>query len=128
MLLKRQPDLGTIATGPKVYIACPYTLGDKELNVTNAMHMDQVLWDMGFVPFNPLLSHFTHQVAPRSYEAWLAYDMRWMIACDAVYRIPGESRGADAEERLARQLGIPVFYDLDQLQLWGQDSNLRPGD
>ena len=35
--------------------------------------------------------------------------------CDAVLRIPGESKGADQDIALALQKGIPVYYSIDDI-------------
>ena len=35
--------------------------------------------------------------------------------CDAVLRLPGESTGADQDVAIARQRGIPVFTELDEI-------------
>ncbi|MEO1054631.1 MAG: DUF4406 domain-containing protein [Bacteroidota bacterium] len=35
--------------------------------------------------------------------------------CDAVFRIPGKSKGADKDVELAKQRGLPVFYDLNEI-------------
>jgi len=43
--------------------------------------------------------------------------MKWMLMCDAVLRIPGESPGADDEVDRATIEGIPVYYDIDDLLL-----------
>ncbi len=37
---------------------------------------------------------------------------RLLNRCDAVLRLPGASKGADDDVRLARQLGLPVFERL----------------
>lgn len=42
---------------------------------------------------------------------------RLLARCDAVLRIPGASRGADQDVALARQLGLPVYFDVDALPL-----------
>lgn len=34
---------------------------------------------------------------------------------DAVLRIPGESKGADQDVRIAIEKGIPVYYNLDEI-------------
>ncbi len=38
--------------------------------------------------------------------------------CDALYRVPGESSGADREVELARKLRIPVFTNAEALSDW----------
>jgi hypothetical protein len=40
---------------------------------------------------------------------------RLLAGCDAVLRIPGESKGADEDVRLAKQRGLPVFYKLEDV-------------
>lgn len=49
---------------------------------------------------------------------WYEVDMHFLRACDAVLRLPGESKGADAEVALARELGMPVFDDIDDAIWW----------
>jgi hypothetical protein len=40
---------------------------------------------------------------------------RLIERCDAVLRIPGESKGADGDVELAGKLGLPVYHRLDEL-------------
>jgi hypothetical protein len=40
---------------------------------------------------------------------------RLLEKCDAVLRIPGDSKGADLEVEKARQMGKIIFTDLDQV-------------
>jgi hypothetical protein len=40
---------------------------------------------------------------------------RLLQCCDAVLRIPGESRGADLDVAHALKLGLPVYRDVDEL-------------
>ena len=40
---------------------------------------------------------------------------RLLEKCDAVLRIPGESRGADQDVEIAKQKGLKVFYNLDEI-------------
>jgi hypothetical protein len=40
---------------------------------------------------------------------------RLLSKCDAVFRIPGESRGADLECELARDRGMTVYTDINDL-------------
>ncbi len=65
--------------------------------------------DAGHYPFVPHLSHFLHLHSPRPYEVWTAMDNAFVASCDALIRLDGISKGADAELLLARHLGIPVY-------------------
>ncbi len=96
----------------KVYIASPYTVGDAGINVRHSMEAYNLILDAGGLPFSPLHSHFQHIYFPRSYEEWLNIDLAWLEICDCVWRLPGESKGADIETGRARFLGLPVFFDL----------------
>jgi hypothetical protein len=40
---------------------------------------------------------------------------RLLERCDAVLRIPGDSRGADLDVERARQRGLPVYFSIDDL-------------
>ena len=37
---------------------------------------------------------------------------RLLARCDAVLRLPGDSKGADEDVRLARERGLPVYFNL----------------
>jgi len=96
----------------RVYIAGPYTKGDVALNVRAAIDASHELMNMGYAPFVPHFSHFQHMIHPREYEDWLTYDFVWVRQCEALVRLPGESADADREVELAKELGIPVFYSV----------------
>jgi hypothetical protein len=40
---------------------------------------------------------------------------RLLQLCDAVLRLPGDSRGADNDVRIARERGIPVYFRLEDV-------------
>ena len=40
---------------------------------------------------------------------------RLLQRCDAVLRLPGESRGAENDVRIARERGIPVYFDISEI-------------
>ena len=99
----------------RVYIASPYTVGDQALNVRRQIDCFQDLADQGFAPFVPLATHFIHMIHPRSYEDWMSYDFEWIQQCDCVLRLDGVSLGADREVEFAKNLGIPVYYSIDEI-------------
>lgn len=99
----------------KVYIASPYSKGDIGVNVKTQLDMFETLTNLGFFPIPPLWSHFQHLAHPKSYEFWCDYTMELMLMCNCVLRLPGESSGADNEVKKAEEMGIPVFYSVDEL-------------
>jgi hypothetical protein len=40
---------------------------------------------------------------------------RLLTRCDAVLRIPGESKGADQDVRIASERGLPVFRSVEEI-------------
>ncbi len=40
---------------------------------------------------------------------------RLLQLCEAVLRLPGDSKGADNDVRIARERGIPVYYRLEDV-------------
>ena len=40
---------------------------------------------------------------------------RLITKCDAILRLEGASKGADEDVRLAKEMGIPVFYCLEEI-------------
>lgn len=95
-----------------VYVASPYTNGDKEENVELQIVAAELLRNAGFLPFWPLHSHYWQQLYPHPYEFWMLMDFEWIPKCDILLRLPGESQGADKEVKLAQELDIPVYYSL----------------
>lgn len=99
----------------RVYVAGPYTKGDVAVNVKNGIQAGNRIIAAGHAPFVPHLSHFQHMESPQPYETWMAIDFAWVEACDVLWRIPGDSAGADREVAHAIKLGIPVVYTLPEL-------------
>ena len=95
-----------------VYIASPYTIGDKLENVHTQILAAELLSEHGFVPFWPLHSHYWHELYKHDWQFWLDMDLVWLEKCDIMLRLPGESQGADIEEAHAKKHGIKVYYSL----------------
>jgi hypothetical protein len=53
---------------------------------------------------DPVYQEFLYPVASRLLER-----------CDAVLRVPGESKGADQDVAIARERGLPVFFELEEV-------------
>jgi hypothetical protein len=100
---------------PVVYIASPYTKGDVAINVRESFFVADRLAKNGYLPFPPLFTHFWHFLIPHPYEFWTQQDLEWILHCDCVLRLPGESSGADKEVEFAEEHNIPVYYEIDDL-------------
>lgn len=104
---------------PFVYLAGPYTKPDPASNTRNAVLAGQRLRDeLDIVAIVPHVTHFEHMLAPKPCDYWLRIDLDILDGCDALLRMPGESTGADAEERHAEFRNIPVFYCEVKLSEW----------
>ena len=99
----------------RIYIAGPYSRGDVAQNVRRAVDAADRLRNMGHTPFVPHLSHFWHMAHYRTEEDWYAWGLEWLRQCEAVLRLPGESKGGDAEVLEARRLGMEVYHSLNDV-------------
>jgi hypothetical protein len=112
-----------------ILIAGPYasgTNGDPALMARNLERLERAAWpifERGHVPMIgewvalPVLA----SAGASGPEDALAVDVMYPTAerllqhCDAVLRLPGESRGADQDVVIARERGIPVFHSIDDV-------------
>lgn len=95
---------------PLVYVAGPYSHPDPVINVREAVLRADVFYEHeDVVPIVPHLSMLWHTIKPHPVEFWYAYDLEVLARCDAVFRIQGNSEGADGEVKEAERLGRPVF-------------------
>jgi len=107
-----------------VYVAGPYTKGDVAINVQSAIRIGNTLSEysvahsINIVPYIPHLTHFWHLMHSHPIDFWYDYDLKWLTKCDALYRIPGKSNGADDECRWANNNGIFVAHNITELEGW----------
>lgn len=111
----------------KVFISGPYQNGGIEENLQILIDAANTLIDKGF---NPLpLNLYCHPIQtkhPRKrYHDWIDLTYEWVEKCDCLLRLPGESKGADGEVKRAEELGIPVFYGINDLILYYQRVNYQ---
>jgi len=107
-----------------VYLAGPMHLGYVD-GLIQSIEVTAALWDKGHIAYSPYSMLFVNirmspgiPMPPGSpdYERFMEYDFTVIEEfCDAVFRLPGESAGADREVALARELEIPVYYSLDEV-------------
>ena len=100
----------------RVYVAGPYTKGNVAANVRRAILAGEALQRAGYSAFCPHLNHLIDFICPDiSWNEWLERDKEWLAVCDAMLRLDGESRGADAEREFANERGIPVYDEMAEL-------------
>ena len=111
-----------------ILIAGPYrsgTGGDPTLMAANLARLEEAAWPpfrAGHVPMIgewvalPVLRSAGADVDdPLAEQVLYPAAARLLARCDAVLRLPGESTGADQDVAIARERGLPVFYELDEI-------------
>ena len=112
-----------------ILIAGPYasgTNGDPDLMASNLRRLEQAAWpifEAGHVPMIgewvalPVLASAGASGPDDPLAARVMYPTaeRLLQHCDAVLRLPGDSRGADRDVAIARERGIPVYYSLAEV-------------
>ena len=123
-----------------VLIAGPYlsgTDGDSEKIARNRARLESFalpIYERGHLPMIgermalPIIhaagGHSADDAIFRTYQYPVAH--RLLERCDAVFRIPGDSRGADQDVARAIRLGLPVFRDLSELPRRAEGRDEQP--
>jgi hypothetical protein len=94
-----------------VYIAGPYT-SDPVGNTRRAVEAAEKWVSSGFDAFIPHLSmlwDFYHEHEP---DFWYELDLNILSRCDMLYRMKGDSIGADREVKFAEDNNITIVYEI----------------
>ncbi len=121
-ILTEEPDRGYL----KVYVAGSYWADTHEGRTTNTYKAMDAGIHVYFKCHYAIIPHLGHWVDPRMTELgyperpnsfWYVLDNMILYDADIMLKISeqGASRGADAEEKLAQSLGIPVVYSVDDI-------------
>lgn len=113
----------------RIYVAGPYTADHPRKvleNVNKAIDVAMELMKKGHSVYVPHWTHYMH-LRPHctfEYDEYVKNDMEWVKVSDAVFRLYGESKGADREVMLANRLGkLTYYYDLDSVPDAEEDKN-----
>ncbi|WP_198517858.1 DUF4406 domain-containing protein [Microbacterium lacus] len=112
-----------------ILIAGPYatgTDGDPALMRRNLDRLEEAAWPLFQAGHIPMIGEWVALPVLTSAGASgpsdpLAADVMYPVAhrllqhCDAVLRLPGESRGADQDVAIARERGLPVYTALTEV-------------
>ena len=112
-----------------ILIAGPYRSGtndDPARMAANLQRLEQVSWPLFRAGHVPMIGEWValpvwraaggSQVGDALYnDIFHPVAGRLLQLCDAVLRLPGQSKGADNDVRLATERGIPVYYNLDDV-------------
>ncbi|WP_256977531.1 DUF4406 domain-containing protein [Microbacterium sp. Yaish 1] len=112
-----------------ILIAGPYasgTGGDPALMRRNLARLEEAAWPLfeaGHIPMIgewvalPVLASAgaSGPTDPLAEKVMYPVAHRLLQRCDAVLRLPGESRGADQDVAIARERGVPVYTALEDV-------------
>jgi hypothetical protein len=109
-----------------ILIAGPYRSGtqdDPEEMGRNLRRLESVSWPLFRAGHVPMIGEWAalpiwraaggERVGDSLYEEiFHPIAHRLLERCDAVLRLPGASKGADDDVRVARERGLPVYFDV----------------
>jgi hypothetical protein len=112
-----------------ILIAGPYRSGtgdDPAKMAANLKRLEEASWpifEKGHVPMIgewvalPIWHRAGGKGVGDSLYDWILHPTagRLLSHCDAVLRLPGESKGAENDVRIARERGIPVYFDISEI-------------
>jgi hypothetical protein len=112
-----------------ILIAGPYRSGtgdDPGRMAANLTRLEEAAWPIfrsGHLPMIgewvalPVLSSAGADgpLDPMAENVMYPTAQRLLQHCDAVLRLPGESRGADQDVAIAQERGIPVYHDVTEI-------------
>jgi len=104
----------------RIYVAGPYNSANVVGVLTNMRYgidMALNLIRRGYAPFCPWLDFQYGLIAELKKETYQAVSMAWVDASDALLIMPGWKNSGGTEREIARaeELGIPVYYSIEDL-------------
>lgn len=108
----------------RVYVAGPIS-SDVFEGVQRGITWGRRMFLDGLAPFVPHFDAYWH-LPDGQWNAYLEFDLEYVSVVDAIFRLDGESKGADLECSVAASLGIPVFTEAkyDALLQYASDLEL----
>jgi len=103
-----------------IYTAGPYSAdGDNNVlnNILTARYIARTLWLRGWAVICPHTNNILMNGPDTTWELFMAGDLELLKRSDAIYMLPGweNSKGAKVEHGIARTLGLPIYYNLDEV-------------
>jgi len=113
-----------------ILIAGPYRSGtndDPQLMAQNLKTLEQAAWPLFRAGHIPMIGEWVAlpvlesagatqgPLDPLAEQVMYPTAERLLQHCDAVLRLPGESRGADEDVAIATARGIPVYHALEEV-------------
>jgi hypothetical protein len=112
-----------------ILIAGPYrsaTGDDPELMAQNLARLEEAAWPIFRAGHLPMIGEWValpvlHSagadgpLSPLAEVVMYPTAARLLQHCDAVLRLPGESKGADQDVAIAQERGLPIFHQVEDV-------------
>ena len=112
-----------------ILIAGPYRSGtddDPARMAENLARLEEAAWPIFAAGHVPMIGEWValpvlrsagepDVTGPLAEQVMYPTAQRLLEHCDAVLRLPGKSTGADQDVAIARERGLPVYYDLEEI-------------
>jgi hypothetical protein len=98
----------------RVYVAGPFS-GNVTANVMAAIAQGDAIDALGFDAEVPHLFMQWDMLHHHDYEHWMKKCLSKLDTCQILFRMPGDSPGADREVAHAHVTGIPVVFSIPEL-------------
>lgn len=106
----------------RLYVSGPYTADTWEgklENTNKAIDAGRAALKKGYAPVIPHLSHFFDLRAVEAgeevtYNEYMEWDIMLLFGCNYFLYL-GDSKGAEIELQIAKSMGIPIYYSIDEL-------------
>jgi hypothetical protein len=112
-----------------ILIAGPYRSGtgdDPELMARNLARLEEAAWPIFNAGHIPMIGEWVAlpvlrsagidgPTDPLAEQVMYPTADRLLEHCDAVLRLPGDSKGADQDVAIARERGLPVYHSLEEI-------------
>lgn len=116
------------------YVAGPLSNGGGKCllsNIVKAVEIGEQLYERGYWCYIPHMIAFQQRILQRThfgydniYNRWLSQGIEILGRCDALYFI-APSKGANLELIVARQMGIPVYRNIDDVPVDDEELEKR---
>jgi hypothetical protein len=113
----------------RVYVAGAYSADDVLKvfgNMRKGIDAAVEVLKKGYAPFCPWLDYQFNLVAEGiTLQEFYNYTLAWLEASDAVLVVPGweNSFGTKNEIARAKELGIPVFYSVEEMEVYCKEQS-----
>ena len=86
-------------------------------NIRKGIKLSVDVLKAGHAPFSPFIDFQYSLVTKITIEEYYAYSLAWLEKADGLILVEGyeNSKGTLAEIKRAKQLGIPVYFSMEEL-------------